>query len=309
MPDTAEPRTSPERPEGTDGAGGHGGPTDHPGSGALEPRAREKHRAGPERPTSANPSAWLSALAWALLTAVVLLPFAIDGRPERSFAESMAAVAFPALAVAMIAGLVAYRSTSRWSWWLYPLIVVLPAVALVVLTDRVPDRLENVPVAGDQGNRSLVAPDRAGAWTLQKNASADEQEAELRDRILRADDSLEAVYGDYRRGGDDVLVYNGINVTTDSDLARELIGRPDAALDDYLAGTGITDVVEVPAGDLRGAMACGTFPRLGPYVDLIVCGWADSGGIGTAIYRVDGINQESAAETTREFRAEVTVLS
>ncbi|WP_323793404.1 hypothetical protein [Nocardioides sp.] len=308
MPDTAEPDVTAEGTVGPEDDG-DGDVATHHGSGASEPPAREKHRAGPQRPSRPNSSAWLMALTWAALTAVVLLPFAIDGRPDRSFLASVAAVGLPALAVAAVTSLVAHRSASAWSWWLYPPIVVLPAVALVVLTDLVPDRLENVPDVGDQGNRSLAAPDQAGAWTLRKGASADEQEAELRGRILRADESLEAVYGDYRRGGDDVLVYNGINVTTDSDLARELVGRPETALGDYLEGTGITDVVEVPAGDLRGAMACGTFPRLGPYVDLIVCGWADSGGIGTAIYRVDGINQELAAETTREFRAEVTVYS
>ena len=92
-----------------------------------------------------------------------------------------------------------------------------------------------------------------------------------------------------------------------TDLARELVGTPEDALRDYLDGTGIVDVVDLPPGDLSGAMACGTIPRLGPYVDLVVCGWADSGGIGTATYRVDGINLESAAETTRDFRADVTV--
>lgn len=268
-------------------------------------RRSESHEAAPARP---NRSAWLMVLPWALLSVAVLSPFAISGHPERSALSSVAAVALPALLVAAVCALVAWSSTSSWSWWLYPPIVILPAVALVVLTDQVPDRLENVPDGGDQGNRSLVAPAQAGPWTLQTGESADEQEAELQRRILGADPSLEAVYGEYRRGGDDVLVYNGINVTVDSDLARELVGRPEDALGDYLDGTGITDVVAVPAGELSGAMACGTVPRLGPYVDLIVCGWADSGGIGTATYRVDGINQESAAETTRDFRADVTQI-
>ncbi len=253
-------------------------------------------------------SAWSMALAWAGLTAVALVPFALSSHPDRSVPASLATVVVPALAVGVVCALVASRSTSAWSWWLYPPIVVLPAVALVVLTDQVPDRMENVPAAGDQGNRSLAAPERAGDWTLQTGPSAEEQEAELRKRIGRADESLRAVYGEYRRPGDDVLVYNGINVSVDSDLARELIGRPEAALDDYLDGTGITDVVDVVPGDLSGAMACGTLPRLGPYVDLIVCGWADSGGIGTATYRIDGINTESAARTTRDFRAAVTVV-
>jgi hypothetical protein len=263
---------------------------------------------GPARADRPNRSAWLHVLGWAALTVAVLTPFAAAGAPERSVLASIGAVALPALAVAALCALVASRSGSRWSWWLYPPIVVLPAVALVVLTDLVPDRLENVPEAGDQGDRQLVAPARAGEWTIRTGAGAAEQEAELRDRIASADASLEAVYGDYRRRGDDVLVYNGVNVTVDSDLARELLGRPQDALRDYLDGTGIVDVVEVPAGDLQGAMACGTVARLGPYVDLPVCGWADSGGIGTATYRVDGINVESAAETTRAFRAEVTVL-
>lgn len=247
-------------------------------------------------------------LPWAGGTVAVLAPFAVAGDPDRSVVSSILAVAVPAVLVAAVCALVASRSTSRWSWWLYPPIVVLPAVALVVLTDLVPDRLENVPAAGDEGNRQLAAPARAGDWTLQTGPAAAEQEAELRARIGRADASLEAVYGEYRRGGDDVLVYNGINVTNESGLARELVGEPQDALRDYLEGTGIADVAEVPAGDLEGAMACGTVPRLGPYVGLIVCGWADSGGIGTATYRVDGINEQSAAETTRAFRADVTVV-
>lgn len=253
-------------------------------------------------------SAWLVALLWAALTAAAIAPVAISGHPERTPLASVIAVVVPALVVAAACALVATRSSSSWSWWLYPPIVILPTIALVVLTDLVPDRMENVPPVGEQGNRRLVAPAQSGPWTLQSGAGADEQEADLRERILRADASLEAVYGQYRGTGDDILVYNGINVTVDSDLARELVGRPQEVLRDYLDGTGITDVIDVPAGDLSGAMACGTVPRLGPYVDLNVCGWADSGGIGTATYRVDGINVESAAETTRDFRADVTVI-
>lgn len=255
-----------------------------------------------------NGSSWMMVLPWSALTIAVLAPFAISGHPERSAAAAIAAVAVPSFVVGALCALIAWRSSSHWSWWLYPPIVILPAVTLIVLTDQVPDRLENVPETGDQGNRRLVAPEQAGAWTLQTGAGVDEQEGELRDRILRADESLEAVYGQYRRASDDILVYNGINVPETSDLARELVGRPQDALGDYLNGTGIIDVVEVPAGVLRGAMACGLVPRLGPYVDLIVCGWADSGGIGTATYRVDGINPESAAETTRDFRSDVTVI-
>lgn len=265
----------------------------------------EKHRAEARRPRR---TPWVMVAGWAAVTIAVLSPFAIAGDPDRRALAAVAAVAVPALAVAAVCGLVASRSRTAWSWWLYPPIVVLPAVALVVLTDLVPDRLENVSESGDQGGRELVAPDRAGRWELQTGPGVAEQEAELRERIGRADASLDAVYGEYRRAGDDVLVYNGINVSSDSDLARELVGQPQDALSDYLGGTGITDVVEVEPGDLSGAMACGTVPRLGPYVDLIVCGWADSGGIGTATFRVDGINTELAASTTRTFRADVTVL-
>ncbi|MGA8845043.1 MAG: hypothetical protein WB471_00320 [Nocardioides sp.] len=261
----------------------------------------------PQHPR-AGASAWTMSAGWAGLTVVVLAPFAIAAHPERSISASLAAVVVPALLVAAGCGLIAARSASGWSWWLYPPIVILPTIALVLLTDLVPDRMENVRQAGDSGERRLTAPAQSGPWALQSGAGADNQEAVLRDRILRADESLEAVYGLYRGTADDILVYNGINVTVDSDLARELVARPQDALRDYLDGTGITDVVDVAPGDLSGAMACGTVPRLGPYVDLIVCGWADSGGIGTATYRVDGINPESAAETTRQFRADVTVV-
>ncbi len=305
MPDTADPADTATRALDQEQPGA---PTDGQVDGQVDglPEAppQAQHRAVQPRPNSA---AWLMALPWAVVTIAVLTPFVVAGHPEQSFITSVGAVAVPAMLVAVACALIAARSTSAWHWWLYPPIIVLPAVALVVLTDLVPDRMENVPRAGDQGNRQLVAPAQSGPWVLQSGRGVDEQEAELRNRILNADESLEAVYGQYRGAGDDILVYNGINVTVDSGLARELIGRPEAALLDYLTGTGITDVAEVPAGDLSGAMACGTVPRLGPYVDLIVCGWADSGGIGTATYRVDGINVESAAQTTREFRADATV--
>jgi hypothetical protein len=273
--------------------------------GPSERSGQGSHRSAPGGP---NRSAWLMVLPWAALTTAVLAPFVSSRNPGQSTVSSIGAVAGPALLVAAVCALVAWRSTSAWSWWLYPPIVVIPAVVLVVLTNEVPDRLENVPQdVGDQGNRSLVAPEQAGLWTLQTGAGPEAQEAELRERLLRADETLEPVYGQYRRSADDILVYNGINVPASTDLARELVGTPEDALQDYLDGTGIVDVVEVPAGELSGAMACGTIPRLGPYVDLLVCGWADSGGIGTATYRVDGINLESAAETTRDFRADVTV--
>ena len=300
MADTADPADTATRALDDEQPEAQGQPDGHP-----QAQRRAQHRATQSRP---NGAAWLMVLPWAVLTIAVLTPFVVSGHPERSLVGSVGAVVVPAVLVAVACALVAARSTSAWHWWLYPPIVVLPAVALVVLTDLVPDRMENVPQGGDQGNRQLVAPAQSGPWALQSGRGVDEQEAELRDRILKADESLEAVYGQYRGTGDDILVYNGINVTVDSGLARELIGRPKAALLDYLTGTGITDVVDVPAGELSGAMACGKVPRLGPYVDLIVCGWADSGGIGTATYRVDGINVESAAQTTRDFRADVTVL-
>lgn len=299
MPETAEPADTVT----ASASGTGGGPVDPLPADADAATPERAHRA--ERP---NRSAWLMVLPWAAVAIVGVAVYEVARHPDRAVLPSIAIAVVPAVVVAAICAWVASRSSSAWSWWLYPPIVVIPAVALVVLADVMPDRLENVPDDGDRGNRSLVAPERAGEWTLQHGPGSDEQEAELRERTGRADESLEAVYGDYRRGGDDMLVYNGIKVTNDSDLARELIGRPEATLDGYLEATGITDVEPVEAGDLRGAMACGTYPRLGPYVDLIVCGWADSGGIGTAIYRVDGINRESAAETTREFRAAVTVL-
>ncbi|MAS54555.1 MAG: hypothetical protein OSB43_07020 [Nocardioides sp.] len=277
-------------------------------SAAPEPAVRSEQGSHRAVGGSPNRTAWLMVLPWAAVTTAVLAPFVVSRHPDQSTASSIGAVAGPAVLVAVVCALVAWRSTSAWSWWLYPPIVVIPAVALVVLTNEVPDRLENVPQdVGDQGNRSLVAPEQAGPWTLQTGAGPQAQEAELRERLLRADETLEPVYGQYRRAADDILVYNGINVPASTDLARELVGTPEDALRDYLDGTGIVDVVDLPPGDLSGAMACGTIPRLGPYVDLVVCGWADSGGIGTATYRVDGINLESAAETTRDFRADVTV--
>ena len=104
--------------------------------GASGPELPRRDVAGPDGDGRSRVSPWLMVLPWAGLTIAVLAPFAVSQHDERSVAASLAAVAVPTLVIAAIAALVAARSGSGWSWWLYPLIVVLPAVVLVVLTDR-----------------------------------------------------------------------------------------------------------------------------------------------------------------------------
>ena len=224
----------------------------------------------PHAPVPSDPrphhDAWLRVLPWALLTVAVLAPFSIDGHPDRAVLASIGAVALPALLVAVVCAVVASRSSSAWSWWLYPPIVVLPAVALVVLTDLVPDRLENAPGQRRRTATAASPPRRCRArGRCRSGLGAEEPGGRARGQASPGPTrTSRPCTAQYRRRGDDVLIYNGINVTVESGLARELVGRPEDALPDYLDGTGITDVAVVRPGDLQGAMACGTVPRTGP---------------------------------------------
>ncbi len=258
--------------------------------------------------TRPNSGAWLHASGWGLAAFVVLVPVALAVDDEHTATYQLLNVLAVTVSIALIAGLLARMSASRWSWWLYPPIVVLPAVAIVVLTAAVPDRLDNVGPDTATAQRSLVAPERAGSWRLQSGPEIDARAAELRAQVARADEGLVTVYGEYRRPGGDLLIYNGLNAGARSVMVEELVDNPSSALLDYLEQTGIDDIVELSPGDLGGALACGTVPLMGPYVDLPVCGWADAAGIGRVTYRVDGINADSAGTLTRDFRRQVTVV-
>ncbi|CAN5511441.1 hypothetical protein BH11ACT8_BH11ACT8_15600 [soil metagenome] len=250
--------------------------------------------------------AWAHALGWGLLAFAVLAPVAVLVDDQHTTGSLITRIAVTTAAIAAICGVLAFMSAARWSWWLYPPIVVLPAVAIVALTDLAPDRLGTTNPAADQHDRSLLAPEQAGSWKRQSSSAIDARAGDLREQVARADEGLVTVYGEYRRPGGDLLIYNGLNAGKESVMVEELIGDPESALRDYMEQTGIDDVDFLAPGDLGGALACGTVPQMGPYVDLPVCGWADSAGIGRVTYRVDGINADTAAGLTRDFRGEVT---
>lgn len=280
------------------------GPSDEPSDESSDTcGGPSSGRAG----TRANPRAWQHVAGWGGLAFVVLSPVAVlvehHHRDQHHTSYVVLTVLVTCAAITATCGALAHRSTTRWSWWLYPPIVILPAATIVALTYLAPDRLDP---AASASQRSLTAPDQAGSWRLQSNAATDARARELQAQVARADEGLVTVYGEYHRSGGDLLIYNGLNAGSESALLDELATAPSSALQDYLDQTGVQRLTTMDPGDLGGALVCGTIARLGPYVDLPVCGWADAAGIGRATYRVDGINLDVAAGLTRDFRAAVT---
>jgi len=77
------------------------------------------------------------------------------------------------------------------------------------------------------------------------------------------------------------------------------------AVDVTLANAGIQDRQALDAGELGGALACGTLPE--EYqVDGLTCAWADATTTAQVTLVVPELDYDKAAELTREFRDAVT---
>jgi hypothetical protein len=143
---------------------------------------------------------------------------------------------------------------------------------------------------------TLKPPASAAGLTLDDSADA-QQTAEFLGNAVAAkmpmDDSVGAVYHDPVSKDRDVLFFGGtklfLNPGKDLDQALTLLNDSSGAV------TGLRDV---PAGSLGGVMRCGT--STGDGGPMVVCGWADRGSLGIALF--PGRTVDQAAQILRDLR-------
>src|SRR5918992_410860 len=154
--------------------------------------------------------------------------------------------------------------------------------------------------------RTLLTPDTAGEWTrVITDAAQDNAKAYL----IRAEEDAEPgtspLFAEYERDDGATMAFLGFNVDPDSAYGERLADAPEVEVDIALADAGIEDRQAVDAGELGGALACGTLPpEYG--VDGLTCAWADDTTSAQVTLVVPRLNYEEAAALTREFRDAVT---
>ncbi|HET9423351.1 MAG TPA: hypothetical protein VFO49_19595 [Nocardioides sp.] len=153
---------------------------------------------------------------------------------------------------------------------------------------------------------TLTTPDSAGGWSrVTTDAAQDNAEAYL----IRAEEGAQPgttpLFAEYERDDGATLAYLGFNVDPTSDYADQLADNPEVVVDVALADAGIEDRQALDAGDLGGALACGTLPA-GYQVDGLTCAWADETTSAQVTLVVPELDYEEAGTLTRAFREAVT---
>jgi hypothetical protein len=150
-----------------------------------------------------------------------------------------------------------------------------------------------------QKDATLTAPDRAAGLVRDDSTQADDAADYLR-TALAAEVSLEetegAVYNDPADTARSVLFFGGTS----------LVLTPERELDNVFELLGdktgsVTDVRDVPPGDLGGTMKCGAVNA--PEGAMAVCGWADHGSVAVAMFPGRPIDQ--AATLMRDLRGAI----
>ncbi|HWM74833.1 MAG TPA: hypothetical protein VNQ53_13870 [Nocardioides sp.] len=153
---------------------------------------------------------------------------------------------------------------------------------------------------------TLTTPDSAGDWSrVTTSAAEDNAEAYLIRAEEEAEPGATPLFAEYQRDDGATLAYLGFNVDPASAYADRLADTPEVVVDVTLADAGIEDRQALDAGDLGGALACGTLPdEYG--VDGLTCAWADETTSAQVTLVVPALDYEEAATLTREFRDAVT---
>jgi hypothetical protein len=162
------------------------------------------------------------------------------------------------------------------------------------------------PSSTSTGVPTLVTPDDAGEWTrVTTDAARDNAEAYLIRAEEEVPDGTTPLFAEYQRDDGATLAFLGFNVEPDSAHGRELAESPEVAVDVALADAGILDRQALDAGDLGGALACGTLPpEYG--VDGLTCAWADATTTAQVTLAVPDLDYDEAGALTLEFREAVT---
>ena len=147
-----------------------------------------------------------------------------------------------------------------------------------------------------QSDTKIAAPPKVGSFTLDTSDGAKETAEYIRDAIATAvgfDSSSGLIYRDQSTT---VLLVAGTGRMWKPD--RSLQSAFDSVSDDK---GGVRDLHDVDAGGLGGAMRCGTTKT--DDGDLSVCGWADNGSLGIALF--PGRTPNDAAKMLLELRSAV----
>ncbi len=152
---------------------------------------------------------------------------------------------------------------------------------------------------------TLITPDSAGEWNrVTTDAAQDNAEAYLIRAEEEAEPGMTPLFAEYERDDGSTLAYLGFNVDPTSAYAERL-ETPEVVVDIALADAGIGDRQALDAGDLGGALACGTLPdEYG--VEGLTCAWADEATSAQVTLVVPELDYDEAAELTLDFREAVT---
>ena len=153
---------------------------------------------------------------------------------------------------------------------------------------------------------TLITPDSAGEWSrVTTDAAQDNAEAYL----IRAEEEAQAgttpLFAEYERDDGATLAFLGFNVDPTSEYADQLVDTPEVVVDVTLADAGIEDRQALDAGELGGALACGTLPTE-YHVDGLTCAWADETTSAQVTLVVPELDYDEAAVLTQAFREAVT---
>jgi hypothetical protein len=149
----------------------------------------------------------------------------------------------------------------------------------------------------------LKPPATVAGLTLDESDNAKQTAEYLRTALaakISLDDSVGAVYRDPASQDRDVLFFGGtqliLNPAKDLDQALTLLNDS--------TGT-VNDLHQISPGPNGGVMKCGT--SAGDGGPMSVCGWADRGSLGVALF--PGRTLDQAAALIRDLRAGVELVS
>ncbi len=153
---------------------------------------------------------------------------------------------------------------------------------------------------------TLITPDSAGEWSrVTTDAAQDNAEAYLIRAEEEAEPGATPLFAEYARADGATMAFLGFNVDPASAYAERLADTPEVIVDVALADAGIRERQALDAGELGGALACGTLPE--EYgVDGLTCAWADDATTAQVTMVVPRLDYEEAGMLARDFRSAVT---
>src|SRR4051812_29520549 len=144
-----------------------------------------------------------------------------------------------------------------------------------------------------QSDTEIKSPDTVGTFKLDKSDGAKDASEYIRDAIaskVNLDNSVGLIYRD--GGTDAILVAGTARIWKPDDVLKTAF---DMVADD--AG-GVRETKDVDTGPLGGTMRCGVTKV--DDSDLTVCGWADNGSLGVALFSNRGVPE--SAKSMLELR-------